>query len=238
MIENTNAIVLNTLKYGDTSLIASCYTENFGIKSYMLRGILKAKKAKIKTAYFQPLMQLNLTANHNNKGNLNSLRDVEVLHFYNSIYVDIKKQTIALFLAEILYYSIKEEDKNSAMYKYLETSFLWLDTHTDSSNFHLLFLLNLTKYLGFYPEMNVANAAYFDMLEGRFSLNNTPRAVSGKNLSLFKRLLGINFDVLHKVDFSASDRQAVLTILVQYFEFHLSGFKKPKSLNVLKAVFS
>lgn len=238
MIESTKAIVLNTIKYGDTSLITTCYTENCGVKTYMLKGILKAKKAKIKSAYFQPLMQLKLIANHNNKGTLNSLRDVEVLHFYNSIYTDIKKQTIALFLAEMVYHSIKEEERNLPLYQYLETSFLWLDTHDNISNFHLLFLLNLTKFLGFYPELNVVNAPYFDLLEGSFSISNKPNTVSGKDLSQFKKLLGINFDVLHQVDFSASNRQAILLVLVQYFELHLSGFKKPKSLDVLKAVFS
>lgn len=238
MIETTNAIVLNTIKYGDTSLIASCYTKDCGIKTYMLRGILKAKKAKIKTAYFQPLMQLNLTANHNNKGSLNSLRDVEVLHFYTSIYTSIKKQTIALFLSEILYHAIKEEEHNIALYSYLEASFLWLDTHDNITNFHLLFLLNLTKFLGFYPEMNEVNNSYFDLLEGSFTTNKRPTTVSGENLRQFKKLLGINFDVLHEVDFSAANRQAVLSILIQYFELHLSGFRKPKSLNILKTIFS
>ena len=238
MIETTKAIVLNTIKYGDTSLITTCYTEKCGIKSYMLRGVLKAKKAKIKTAYFQPLMQLNLTANHNNKGSLNSLRDVEVVHFYNSIYVNIKKQTIALFLSEILSQSVKEEEYNSALYTYLETSFLWLDMHDDVSNFHLLFLLNLTKFLGFYPEINTTQNAYFDMVEGRFTALKEPNAIFGENLDQFKRLLGINFDVLHQVNFNAANRQVVLTMLIQYFELHLSGFKKPKSLAILKAVFS
>jgi DNA repair protein RecO (recombination protein O) len=238
MIETTNAIVISTIKYGDTSLIATCYTKNNGIKSYMLKGILKSKKAKIKTAYFQPLMQLNLTANHNNKGALNSLREVEVLHFYETIYTHIKKQTIALFLAEILYFSIKEEEKNDTLYQYLETSFLWLDTHTDISNFHLLFLLNLTKYLGFYPELVNSNSAYFDLLEGSFSKQPKKHTVTGNKLIQFKKLLGINFDVLHNVDFNASSRQEVLSILIEYFELHISGFKKPKSINVLKSVFS
>ena len=144
MIETTKAIVINSIKYGDTSLIATCYTENCGLKSYMLKGVLKAKKAKIKTAYFQPLMQLNLTANHNNKGSLNSIREIEVVNFYHSIYSDIKKQSIALFLSEILYYTIKEEEQNASLFMYLETSLLWLDTHEVVSNFHLLFLLNLS----------------------------------------------------------------------------------------------
>ncbi|MCF6168662.1 DNA repair protein RecO [Lutibacter sp.] len=238
MIETTKAIVIKSIKYGDTSLIVTCYTKNCGIKTYLLKGILKSRKAKIKPAYFQPLMQLNLTVNHNNKGSLNSIRDIEILHFYNSIYTDIKKQTIALFLAEIVYYAIREEEQNNTLYKYLETSFLWLDTHSNISNFHLLFLLNLTKFLGFYPEMNISNKIYFDLLEGNFTNFNNVNLVKGNNLIQFKKLLGINFEVLHTIDFSATNRQAVLSILIQYFELHLEGFKKPKSLAILKSVFS
>jgi len=238
MIETTKAIVLNTIKYGDTSLIATCYTESYGVKAYMLKGVLKAKRAKIKPAYFQPLTQLNMTVNHNNKGILNTIREVEVLTFYNSLHTDIKKQTIALFLAETLYYAIREEEQNETLYKYLETSFLWLETHDNISNFHLLFLLNLTKFLGFYPELIDASESYFDLIEGRFTKRSNPTTVSGNNLVQFKKLLGINFDVLHTVNFNAPNRQAVLAILIQYFELHLEGFKKPKSIAILKSVFS
>ncbi|WP_457618241.1 DNA repair protein RecO [Lutibacter sp.] len=238
MIETTKAIVIKTIKYGDTSLIVTCYTKKCGIKTYLLKGILKSRKAKIKPAYFQPLMQLNLTVNHNNKGGLNSIRDIEILHFYNSMYTDIKKLTIALFLAEIVYYAIREEEQNKTLYKYLETSFLWLDTHDNISNFHLLFLLNLTKFLGFYPEMNLSDKVYFDLLEGNFTNFKKVNLVKGNNLIQFKKLLGINFEVLHTIDFSATNRQVVLSILIQYFELHLGGFRKPKSLAILKSVFS
>ena len=238
MIETTKAIVINTIKYGDTSLIATCYTEKSGLKTYMLKGVLKAKKAKVKTAYFQPLMQLNLTANHNTKGALNSIREVEVINFYNSIYTNIKKQSIALFLSEILYYSIKEEEQNQSLFKYLEASLLWLDTHDAISNFHLLFLLNLTKHLGFYPEVKHMDFTYFDLLEGRFTNSARTHTLTGEKITQFKKLLGINFDVINQVNFSASNRQDILSILIQYFELHVSGFKKPKSLNVLKTVFS
>ena len=238
MIETTKAIVINTIKYGDTSLIATCYTKKSGLKTYMLKGVLKAKKAKVKTAYFQPLMQLNLTANHNTKGTLNSIREVEVINFYTSIYSDIKKQSIALFLSEILYYAIKEEEQNASLFKYLETALLWLDAHDTISNFHLLFLLNLTKHLGFYPEIKNIDLPYFNLLEGNFTNVVQLNTLSGEKISQFKKLLGINFDVIHQVNFSATNRQDVLSILIQYFELHVSGFKKPKSLNVLKSVFS
>jgi DNA repair protein RecO (recombination protein O) len=238
MIETTKAIVINTIKYGDTSLIATCYTQSKGLKTYMLKGILSSKKSKIKTAYFQPLMQLNLTANHNNKGTLNSIKEIEVVNFYHSIYSDIKKQSIALFLAEVLYYSIKEEEQNISLFEYLETSLLWLDTHDSIANFHLLFLLNLTKYLGFHPETNSLDLQYFDLLEGRFNDKNKFNSISGEKLTQFKRLLGINFEVLHELNFNSVNRQMILSILIQYFELHLSGFRKPKSLDVLKAIFN
>lgn len=238
MIETTKAIVINTIKYGDTSLIATCYTKSKGLKTYMLKGILTSKKSKIKKAYFQPLMQLNLTANHNNKGALNSIREIEVLNFYHTIYSDIKKQSIALFLAEVLYYAIKEEEQNESLFKYLETSLMWLDTHDTIANFHLLFLLNLSKHLGFYPETINTELPYFDLLEGGFNYESKFNSISGVKLTQFKKLLGINFDVLHEVNFSSADRYIVLSILIQFFELHLSGFKKPKSLDVLKAIFN
>jgi len=238
MIETTKAIVINTIKYGDTSLIATCYTEKRGLKTYMLKGVLKAKKAKVKPAYFQPLTQLNLTANHNTKGTLNSIREVEVINFYNAIYSDIKKQSITLFLSEILYYSIKEEEQNTSLFNYLEASLLWLDAHEGVSNFHLLFLLNLTKHLGFYPEIKNIDFSYFDLLEGKFTNTYKLNTISGEKITQFKKLLGINFDVIEQVNFSGTNRQDVLSILIKYFEFHIEGFKKPKSLNVLKSVFS
>ena len=238
MLQTTKAIVLHSLKYSDSSLITTCYTEDCGVKSYMLKGVLKSKRGKIKPAYFQPLMQLILTAKHNNKGSLNSIREVEIAHFYTSVYTDIKKQTIALFLAEVLNYAIKEEELNPHLFQYLEVSFIWLDTHSNVTNFHLLFLLNLTKFLGFYPDLSGSNFQYFDLLEAKFTSRANSHTVSGEKLVQLKKLLGINFDTIHKVNFNAESRQVVLSILIQYFELHLSGFRKPKSLKVLKSIFS
>jgi DNA repair protein RecO (recombination protein O) len=98
--------------------------------------------------------------------------------------------------------------------------------------------LNLTKFLGFYPKLVNGSYSYFDLMEGAFTNNKTNTTISEEKLTQFKKILGINFDVIHKVNFSASNRQEVLTILIQYFQLHLGGFKKPKSLNVLKSIFS
>ncbi|CAL2079220.1 DNA repair protein RecO [Tenacibaculum sp. 190524A05c] len=238
-IISTKAIVFSSIKYGDTSLIVKCFTLEEGVKTYMIKGVLKAKKGKLKAAYFQPLTQLQLTASHNNKGNLNSLREASVSIPYESIPLDIIKQSIVLFLSEILSSIIQEEEKNEGLYNYIETALIWLDTHDAISNFHLLFLLNLSKYLGFYPDTSNSDASAFSLLEGSFTNSNYEKlTLINTDLTLFKKLLGINFDAIHTISFNKKERQTLLRIIIQYFELHLEGFKKPKSLDVLETVFS
>ncbi len=245
MIVKTKAIVLTSLKYGDSDLIVKCFTEE-GVKTYLLKRIfkLKSKKARLQTrniniAYFQPLTQLNIIANHNNKGSLNSIREAGISYLYHTLATDIYKQSIAIFLAEVLTQSLQEEEKNKILFQYIEAAFIWLDNHDSTANFHLIFLLNLTKYLGFYPATNDKNANYFDLVEGLFSdykpLNNY---VFGKELIYFKSLIGIKFDDNERLHLNSKSRKIVLNILLEYFELHLPGFKKPKSLNVLNEVFN
>ncbi|MDY0781310.1 DNA repair protein RecO [Tenacibaculum sp. IB213877] len=238
-IVSTKAIVFSALKYGDSSLIIKCFTESEGMKSYMVRGILKSKKGKLKPAYFQPLTQLLLTANHNNRGNLNSIKEVQVVNPYETIYTSVVKQTIILFLSEVLTGIIKEEEENKSLYHFIETALIWLDTHNSISNFHLLFLLNLSRFLGFYPDASNREALAFNLVEGSFTNSAHEKLViTGGELMSFKKLLGINFDAIHTISFSKKERQVILRLIVKYFELHLDGFKKPKSLDVLETVFN
>jgi len=236
---NTKAIVLSAIKYGDTSLIVRCYTEKAGVRSYMLRGVLKSRKGKIKSAYFQPLSQLELTASHNNKGTLNSIKEARVVYPYESLYIDMIKQSIAFFLSEMLSNSVQEEEGNTDLYSYIETSLKWLDIHNSVSNFHLVFLINLTKYLGFYPDEANSDSSSFNLVEGKFTNEVLfGKYIFGRDLELFKMLLGITFDVVDKLSFDVNSRQRLLEIIVVYFELHLTGFKKPKSIQILKELFS
>jgi len=235
----TLAIILSSLKYGDTSLIVKAFTASDGIKSYLLKGILTSKKGKLKTALFQPLMQLELVVNHRNKGTLENIREAKVKHHYQSLHTDIEKNALTMFLAEVLSSSIHEEEPNQQLFNFLEASLLWLDTHEKASNFHVYFLMQLSKYLGFFPDRSKSNLLYFDLLEGEFT--NTPSLnpiLSGKNLMYFKTFLGINFDAIETIRMSKIERQDLLKSLILYFELHLQGFRKPKSLAVLNEVFS
>ena len=238
-VVNTKAIVLNALKYSDTSLIVKCFTEEEGLKSYLVRGVLKAKKGGLKAAYFQPLNQLQLIANHSVKSNLHSLKEVHVLHPYKTFQSDIVKQSVVLFLSEILSSAIQEEEQNKQLYDYFEKALIWLDSHKNISNFHLLFLLNLTYFLGFYPDVSKKESKGFNLVEGNFSDTILDKnVITGNDFYQFKKLLGINFDAIEKVSFSKNERQLVLKIIIEYFKLHLGGFRTPKSLQVLETVFS
>lgn len=235
---STKAIVIGVIKYSDTSLIVKLYTQSDGLRSYMLKGVLTSKKGKLKAAYFQPLTVLNITANHNSKGRLNSIKEAHVQFPSKTIYKSVIKQSIVLFLSEVLVNCVQEEEANDLLYEYLENAIYWLDNHEKISNFHLLFLLNLTKFLGFYPDTTEQDKNGFDLVEGIFTdTANKNETISGVKLDQFKKLLGIDFDDVENVLFHKNERQSILQIIIRYFELHLDGFRKPKSLNILEAVF-
>tara|TARA_R110000868_G_scaffold162963_1_gene395042 strand:+ start:153 stop:872 length:720 start_codon:yes stop_codon:yes gene_type:complete len=235
----TKAIVLSALKYGDTSLIVRAFTASDGLKSYLLKGVLAAKKGKLKTAYFQPLTQLELVAHHKNKGTLERISEAKVNYHYQSLHTHITKNALTFFLAEMLSNSIQEEEDNENLFEFLEASLQWLDTHEEIANFHLYFLLILTKYFGFSPDSTGIDAPYFDLQEGAFvytpSLNPI---IFGENLCFFKKFLGINFDAINAIKMNKKQRQELLKSIILYFELHLHGFRKPKSLAILNEVFS
>lgn len=234
----TKAIVLSSLKYGDTSLIVKAFTASDGLKSYLLKGVLASKKGKLKAAYFMPLMQLEITAVHKNKGTLESIREVKVLNAYTTLHTHVVKNGLVLFLAEMISNSIQEEEKDTAVYHYLENALNWLDVNENIANFHLLFLINLSKYLGFYPDDENQDGPYFDLLEGCFvHVPTLNPLIEKENIIYFKRLLGINFDALNEIKMAKMQRESLLKSIILYFELHLQGFRKPKSLAVLNAVF-
>lgn len=238
MLTKNNSIVLSKLKYRDYDLIVKCYTQERGIMSYIIRGILKSKKSQTKTVYFQVLSQLQIEQNYNPNQSLQSIKEVKLNYIYKSLHTNIYKSAIVLFLSEILSNVLREEEKNDGLFNYIETALQYLDNEDQFSNFHLLFLLKLTRYLGFQPENIENNYPYFNLESGIFEAsNNGIYSISGENLTLLKLLLGINFDDLNTIKINAKQRQEFLNMLLYYFELHLGGFKKPKSLQVLNDVF-
>ena len=239
MQTQTKAIVLSSLKYGDSSLIVKCYTQKLGLKSYLLRSILKSKKGALRAAYFQPLTQLDLVTTHSNKGTLGSIKEARVIFAYDSLYSDFTKQAIVFFIAEMLVISVQEEESNEDLFVYIETSLKWLDLHQNVSNFHFIFLINLTRYLGFYPDETGLDSVYFNLNEGLFTNDAFfGPSLQGEDLILFKSILGIKFEMVDKLSLNVKSRQRLLEIIIEYYNLHLVSFRKPKSIEVLKNLFN
>jgi DNA repair protein RecO (recombination protein O) len=239
MLVKTNAIVLSKLKYRDNDLIVKCYTKQRGIVSYIIRGALKSIKGSSKSVYFQPLSQLIIEENYRENKSLQNINEVKLNYIYNSLHTNILKSAIVMFLSEVLSSVLKEEEQNDSLYNYIENSLQWLDYDTEHSNFHLLFLLNLTKYLGFYPDNQNMNYLFFNLNNGLFeNKKDQVYSVSGENLVVLKQLLGINFDALSSIKLNSNQRQSFLNMLLLYFELHLGDFKKPKSLQIFNQVFN
>ncbi len=237
MVVKTRAIVISSIKYQEKSLIVKCFTLSDGLKSYFVRDAFSARKSNQKIAYFQPFSLLEIEAVHKNKGTLENFKEIKLAVPFQTIHSDIVKSTIVLFLSEMLHYSIHEEEENIALFTYLENSLMWLDANDDMANFHLIFLLEASKYLGFYPDISNIEMPFFEMKEGYFSPFSSKNTLSEHETMLFKKLINLKLESDIKT-FYVIERQLLLKIIIDYYSFHLEGFRKPKSVEVLKEVFS
>ncbi len=238
MLITTRALVISALKYGEADLIVKAYTLSDGLRTYMLKGVLKSKKGKFKASMFQLLTRLEIVANHRNTGKLEYLKDAKVAGSYLSLHTNPVKSAMVMFLAEMLKNTIQEEESNPALFEFLESSLEFLDHSDNIANFHLLFLLKLTRYLGFYPENNSLDLPFFNLLDGVFQeIPTNDYCITGKNVELLNAFIESDFFTLQSIKLNKSGRNEFLKMLLLYFELHIEGFRKPRSLTVLNEIF-
>ena len=239
MLVSTKAIVLSKIKYKDYDLIIKCYTENYGVVTYLVKNALKTKRGKFKPAYFQPLTLLEIEADHKDNRSLQYFKDIKLYFNYSTLHSNVIKSTMVMFLSEVTTNILKEEEQNLALYNYLETTLIWFDESKTNTNFHLMFLVELTKYLGFYPELPTSEVNYFNLEAGKFqSKASNIYCVSGEQLIILKQVLGIKFDATISLDINSKQKREFLNMILLYFKLHLDGFKQPKSVTILNQVFN
>ncbi len=237
-ILETKAIVLSSLKYGDTSLIIRCYTQDFGLKSFIAKGVFSKKKRN--TSLYFPLAEIDLSFQpKSNEQQLVFLKSAQTSYYYESLHFHPIKSAIVFFLAEILNLVLKEEADNPELYFYIENSLKEFDQKKDDfADFHLVFLIQLSYFLGFYPNLEI-DGNLFDLENGFFTNSNSSiNMLKADETVLFKKLLELHFSEDSKNTFNQSQRSLLLEILVKYYQIHTNNFKKPKSLQVLHELFS
>jgi len=238
MLHKTRGIVFRIVQYSDTSVIAKIYTEKFGLRSYIIRAI-KGKKSASKTGLLQHLSLLNLVVYEKDRGGIQNIREMEVAWQFRSIPFDFIKSAVLLFLNEILYKAVHEEETNQLLFDYIFDSLTYFDeTSAGIENYHLYFTLGLTRYLGFFPRNNFSEQkAYFDLREGLF-VENRPFHNNFMESALSRKLnqmLDAEASPLNLFE-NSGERNVMLSNLLDYFKLHVPGFIEIKSLPVLQQV--
>jgi len=239
MIVQSRGIVFQQFKYSDTSLIVKIFTEELGLQSYMVKGV-RSKKAKLKPSFFEPLTLLDLQVYNKPNQNLHHIKEARVAYQWHHIPFSIEKQSVLLFLDEILYKTIREESPNKALFQWIFHQLNWFDLEEKQFiNFHLFFMLQLTRHLGFYPKTeSVENlpGLIFDMQEGQFSMHVPfhPYFVEKDTAQNLWLLLQSSLDTLKAFKISNQERRKLLDMLIAYFQLHLPELGNIKSLEILR----
>ena len=234
-----NAITLGHLKYGDSSLIVSCYTLQYGLQSYMLKGVLSKGQKKIPRSFFEPLTILELQAKKNPENRLGFIKEAKVGYPFKSIPYDLNKKSLVFFLSEIIYQVAREEQSsNPLLYNYIYEKIIWLDENQNVGLFHIKMMLDLTKYIGFYPNISNQKAPYFDLESGCMALSKPKdNYIEDPIKTYWLNILGIEFDKILEIQIIKNYKLEILNSVIRYFELHLQQFKPPKSKKVLNEIF-
>jgi len=239
MLQKTRGILLHTTNYTDSSIIVRAYTRDFGLQSYLINGV-RGKKTKNKASLFQPLTIAEFVATVTDKGRLGRLSEFSIVHPYASVPFDIVKSSIALFLNEILYKALREDHSDPDLFDFLQNALMILDLRTEScSNYHLFFLLQLSRFLGFQPSGNRdEQQAVFDLKEGEFvrQIPSHGYFLPAADSRILGLLMSSDFEHFNGVEMDRATRKRLLQGLISYYQLHLPGFGEIRSLAVLEEV--
>jgi DNA repair protein RecO (recombination protein O) len=239
MLSKTRGILLHTVKYGDKSLIVTLYTEKSGRQSYMVNDT-RGPHAKNKSSMMQPLFLLELEAYTRESRALNRIREVWLYESYQSIPFDVVKSGQAIFLAEILYKILLEEEANPPFFQFMENSLRMFDAMQEgSSSFHIWFLARLTGWMGILPHLEETASGWFDMKRGVSVVQEPlhPYSIDPDISLLLKKLLQVNIGDLPTLSINHKQRNQLLIKLMDYFHIHFESLGQVKSVAVLKEVF-
>lgn len=232
----TRAIVLHKTNYSESSLVVHILTSDFGRRSMLVAGA-KKRNSRRKPALFEPLSILDITGNFSSSHNLVRPVEVKIVFPFPGIQSKIKKRLVALFIAEVLFKCVKESGQERDMFLYIQSALLILE-HSNSrvDNFHLVFLLSLTQFLGFYPVPK--QGKYFNMSDGEFT-NDIPISgfyLVGDEKNAFNTLLISSIHDCHHFIIPSTLRMQSLENILIYYRIHFPEMGVINSIDVLKTI--
>jgi DNA repair protein RecO (recombination protein O) len=244
-IHKTKGIVLRSIKYGETSLVVTIFTEIFGIQSYLVNGVrTSSKKGSGKANLFQPAAILDLVVYHNELKKLNRIKEFKWGFLYTNILSDVPRNAIALFMVELLLKSLKQPEPNADLFYFVEDSFLQLDNSQGMvmANLPLFFILHLAHFFGFRLDDNYsASRKFLDLSEGSFTEEQPhhPHFIEGREAELSSQLLKVmQPQELAALPLNQELRRQLFFAFEKFYALHIPDFGTLRSLPVLKEILS
>ena len=220
MLYKTRGIVFRFTKFGETSIIVNIFTEKFGLQSYIVNGV-RSKSAKGKIALYQPLTLLDLVVYHKENANILRIKEVQCAYPYQSLTLDVRKSSQAMFLNEMLNKTVREQSHAQELFDFLFQALVTLDKQQAGyENSHLIFLLRLSRFLGFEPQL------IEEVLQGRLA--------DSKEEELLSELLKADFN--DHLTMTAIHRRNLLDLLLRFYATHIDNLGEIKSVQVLREV--
>lgn len=239
MNDKSQGFVLQSIRYGDTSLIVKIFTPDSGLQTFMVKGVA-GKKSKNHAALFQPLTFLQFVKSGKPpKSGIGYIKDIEVFYVLRSYDAAMNKSAILIYLSDLLSHTLTQQEGNEPLYQFVLHSLEWLDLKTSGyANFPLYFTLELSRFLGFYPMANYRDQAVFDMMEGQFvmQLPVHPYCLDEENSALLSRMLNLGLDELAAVPMAGLQRNHLLEGILTFMRLHAPMLKGLQSHEVLKEV--
>ena len=238
MLIKTTGIVFRSVKFSETSIITDIFTEELGLRSYIISGV-RSKRAKVSAGLLQVMSLVETVVYHREDKDLCRIKEIKAAYLFKSIPFHIQKGAIGLFLLEIMQKTIKEREKNQALFTFLFNTIRYLDeTKKPIYNFHLAVMIKLSAYLGFFPSGNFTRQTpFFDMQEGSFTevipLKNYLEEELSQLLGIF---LKTSIEEAHQIKLSRQNRERLLTGLISYYRFHVEDLPEINAHKILKTV--
>jgi DNA repair protein RecO (recombination protein O) len=240
MLETTQGIVLHYNRFGDDRAVVDIFTESRGSISFLVRDRRGRRKNNLHTTLLRPLNIVELMFDYRASASLQRLQEIHIAHCYTSLPYDPIKETVALFLSEFLHNVLKSEVKNTKLYHYILYSLQWFDaTNEGIANFHVAFLIRLTYYLGFWPNIKGREALpFFDLRDGVGTEIAPPHGLYLKEeeAAILPLMLRMNIRNMHSFRLNRQQRNRILDVLTTYYQLHVPEFRNLRSLGVLREV--
>lgn len=242
-LHKTKGIVLRTVKYGETSVIVTIFTELFGVQSYLVNGVrTSSKKGTGKANLFQPTAILDMVVYHNELKHLNRVKEFKWSYLYQHILSDVQKNAVGLFMVELLTKCLKQPEDNPALFHFTEDIFIKLDESNTAvmANLPLFFALHLPYHFGFRITDNYSEKRpYLDLQEGSFVAEQPrhPHFLEDKQAAVTSRLLKVmQLEELEDIKLNHDFRRNLLYVYETYYALHIQDFGSMKSLPVLREI--